>query len=91
MRPHDDIRARRRKDRESGQAMVEFALILLPLLLLVAGIIQFGIGLNYWLDTASITLSEMRNRRHNEQTHRQPAAVDRGRETDAHGSTRPFR
>ena len=30
--------------------MVEFALILLPLLLLVAGIIQFGIGLNYWLD-----------------------------------------
>ena len=50
MTPHDDIRARRRKDRESGQAMVEFALILVPLLLLVAGIIQFGIGLNYWLD-----------------------------------------
>ena len=50
VRPHDDIRARRRKDRESGQAMVEFALILLPLLMLVAGIIQFGIGLNYWLD-----------------------------------------
>ena len=34
MTPHDDIRARRRKDRESGQAMVEFALILFPLLLL---------------------------------------------------------
>jgi hypothetical protein len=30
--------------------MVEFALILLPLALLVVGIIQFGIGLNYWLD-----------------------------------------
>ena len=30
--------------------MVEFALILFPLLLLVAGIIQFGIALNYWLD-----------------------------------------
>jgi hypothetical protein len=30
--------------------MVEFALILFPLLLVVAGIIQFGIGLNYWLD-----------------------------------------
>jgi hypothetical protein len=30
--------------------MVEFALILFPLLLLVAGIIQFGIGLNFWLD-----------------------------------------
>ena len=48
-------RARRRHD-ESGQAMVEFALILFPLLILVAGIIQFGIGLNYWLDmTASRT------------------------------------
>ena len=30
--------------------MVEFALILFPLLILVAGIIQFGIALNYWLD-----------------------------------------
>src|SRR5262245_59908954 len=30
--------------------MVEFALILFPLLLLVVGIIQFGIGLNFWLD-----------------------------------------
>ena len=37
-------------DRESGQSTVEFALILFPLLLLVAGIIQFGIALNYWLD-----------------------------------------
>ena len=34
--------------------MVEFALILIPLLLLVAGIIQFGIGLNYWLDMQRI-------------------------------------
>jgi hypothetical protein len=30
--------------------MVEFALILFPLLIIIAGIIQFGIGLNYWLD-----------------------------------------
>jgi len=30
--------------------MVEFALILIPLLILVVGIIQFGIALNYWLD-----------------------------------------
>ena len=37
-------------DRESGQATVEFALILLPLLTIVSGIIYFGIGLNYWLD-----------------------------------------
>jgi len=49
-RPGDTTAARRRQYRESGQATTEFALILLPLLLLVAGIIQFGIGLNYWLD-----------------------------------------
>jgi hypothetical protein len=30
--------------------VVEFALILAPLLLLVSGIIWFGIGLNFWLD-----------------------------------------
>ena len=30
--------------------MVEFALILIPLLTIVVGILQFGIGLNYWLD-----------------------------------------
>lgn len=48
---HDHTGAwRRREDRERGQAMVEFALILFPLLILVAGIIQFGIGLNFWLD-----------------------------------------
>ncbi len=34
--------------------MVEFALILFPLLLLVAGIIQFGIALNFWLDSNRI-------------------------------------
>jgi Flp pilus assembly protein TadG len=41
---------RHRRDRESGQATVEFALILFPLLMIVSGIIYFGIGLNYWLD-----------------------------------------
>jgi Flp pilus assembly protein TadG len=35
--------------------MVEFALILIPLLLLVVGIIQFGIGLNFWLDQQRIS------------------------------------
>ena len=52
---HDHTGAwRRREDRERGQAMVEFALILFPLLLLVAGIIQFGIALNFWLDSNRI-------------------------------------
>ena len=45
---------RHRQDPESGQATVEFALILFPLLILVVGIIQFGIGLNYWLDMKRI-------------------------------------
>jgi Flp pilus assembly protein TadG len=40
----------RRLGGESGQAATEFALILLPLLIVVGGIIYFGIGLNYWLD-----------------------------------------
>jgi hypothetical protein len=44
----------RGRNRESGQATVEFALILIPLLILVVGIIEFGIGLNYWLDEQRI-------------------------------------
>jgi hypothetical protein len=47
----DVIAARRhRQDPESGQATTEFALILIPLVILIGGIIYFGIGLNYWLD-----------------------------------------
>jgi hypothetical protein len=45
---------RRERDcpRTSSSALqVEFALILLPFLLLVGGIVYFGIALNYWLDT----------------------------------------
>jgi len=41
---------RHRQDPEGGQTTVEFALILIPLLILVVGIIQFCIALNYWLD-----------------------------------------
>ena len=54
MRTRDLTNSPCRHTRESGQAMVEFALILFPLLLLVAGIIQFGIALNYWLDMQRI-------------------------------------
>lgn len=45
--PHGARDARRG---ERGQAVVEFALILPVFVLLIGGIIQFGIGLNYWLD-----------------------------------------
>jgi hypothetical protein len=54
MKQPDVTRKSSRRDRESGQAMVEFALILFPLLILVTGIIQFGIALNYWLDMQRI-------------------------------------
>lgn len=37
-------------DAERGQALVEFALILLPLLLFVGGVIQLGIGIANWHD-----------------------------------------
>ena len=50
MRPLDDTRARRRQDRESGQAVVEFVLVLIPLLVLVGGVIQLGIGIANWHD-----------------------------------------
>ena len=44
------FRERLRVNRESGQATTEFALIFIPLITVVAGIIYFGIGLNHWLD-----------------------------------------
>ena len=54
MRTRDHIRLRPRLGSEKGQATTEFALILFPLLILVTGIIWFGIGLNYWLDMQRI-------------------------------------
>ena len=44
----------RRPERESGQALVEFALILPLFLMIVVGIMQFAIGLNFWLDMQRI-------------------------------------
>lgn len=37
-------------EHEDGQALVEFALIAPLVLLIVTGILSFGVGLNYWLD-----------------------------------------
>jgi hypothetical protein len=54
VRARDLISLRRRPGSESGQATTEFALILPIFLLLVGAIIQFGIGLNYWLDLQRI-------------------------------------
>jgi len=48
--PVDAVAGDVARPRESGQALIEFALIAPLFLLLVVGIIQFGIGLNYWLD-----------------------------------------
>lgn len=42
--------ARHRRPSERGQALVEFALAAPLLVLLVAGIVQFGVALNFWLD-----------------------------------------
>jgi hypothetical protein len=47
------IRVRSREG-ERGQAMVEFALIAPVFILLIAGIIQFGVVLNFWLDMQRI-------------------------------------
>jgi hypothetical protein len=37
-------------EREEGQSLVEFALIVPLFMTIVIGILSFGIGLNYWLD-----------------------------------------
>jgi TadE-like protein len=55
----DDVRGGgnrdvRRRERQRGQALVEFALLLPLFVLLVVGIIQFAVGLNYWLDMQRI-------------------------------------
>ena len=50
----DDSKAVRRHKREEGQALVEFALIIPLFLMIVVGIIQFGVALNFWLDLQRI-------------------------------------
>lgn len=41
-------------EREGGQALAEFAIAAPLFVLLVAGIIQFGVALNFWLDMQRI-------------------------------------
>jgi Flp pilus assembly protein TadG len=43
-------RTLRNRSDQSGQALVEFALIMPLFLMIVIGIASFGIGLKYWLD-----------------------------------------
>jgi hypothetical protein len=40
----------RKREREAGQALVEFALIVPLFIMIVVGIIQFGVALNFWFD-----------------------------------------
>ena len=54
MRATTEKRALRRLGGERGQAMVEFAIIAPLFVALVAGVIQFGVALNYWLDLQRI-------------------------------------
>jgi TadE-like protein len=42
--------ARARRDREGGQALVEFVLALFPLIIIVGGAIQLSSGVNNWHD-----------------------------------------
>ena len=48
--PRGDLKRLRRHKREEGQALVEFALIIPLFLMIVVGVIQFGVALNFWLD-----------------------------------------
>jgi hypothetical protein len=40
----------RKREREAGQALVEFALIVPLFMMIVVGLIQFGVALNFWFD-----------------------------------------
>jgi Flp pilus assembly protein TadG len=48
--PAEPSRLRRRARGESGQSAVEFALVVPFLCLLVLALVEFGKGVNYWLD-----------------------------------------
>lgn len=45
---------------DDGQAMVEFTIILIPVLLLVFGIAYFGLALNNWIDETHLASAAAR-------------------------------
>jgi Flp pilus assembly protein TadG len=45
---------------ESGQALVEFALVLPLILVLVFGVLDFGKAFNYWIDSTHLSASGAR-------------------------------
>jgi Flp pilus assembly protein TadG len=45
---------------QSGQALVEFALVLPILLILLLGALDFGMAYNYWIDTTHLSASAAR-------------------------------
>ena len=59
-------RSLRRRNRESGQALVEFALILFPLVLIVGGVIQLGIAIANWHDVNRVAYEGARYAASNE-------------------------
>ena len=69
---------------ESGQALVEFALVLPLLLLLVLGMVDFGKAYNYWNDATHLTAEAARFAAVN----RKPDPADPCR-CSARSSTRP--
>jgi hypothetical protein len=46
---------RRRLSNERGQALVEFVLLLPIFLVIVFGVIEFGRGINYWIDVTHLS------------------------------------
>jgi Flp pilus assembly protein TadG len=56
LRPHsrrDEARGKRR-DSEDGQALVEFALVLPLVVLIMLGLLLFGLALNGWIDETQL-------------------------------------
>ena len=53
-------RARRLRGEEAGQSLVEFAIVLPLFLVIVYGVLDFGIAVNYWMDENHLAASGAR-------------------------------